>query len=112
MRYRDGNQRDRAFFGMAPEDGSYQILGDLCNYYTRGDWLRQRHGVCNRAEVAEAHSHRHGPPALAFRPQARADPVGQVAERPADDLVANGPSAERRLRTNRVGVNLGPNGPK
>ena len=70
MRYRDGKQRDRAFFGMAPEDGSHQVLGDLREDGSRGDGSGQSDGVCHRAEVAEPHPHRHGPPGLALRPQA------------------------------------------
>ena len=110
MRYRDGKQGDGAFFGMTPEDSSHQVLGDLGEDGSCGDRLWQRHGVCDRAEVAEAHPHRHGPPALALRPQARADPVGKVAERPADDRVLDGPSAERRLRSDRAGADMGPDG--
>src|SRR3712207_8802923 len=42
----DGKQRNRAFFGMGPEDSSHQVLGDFGEDCSRGDGLRQRHRVC------------------------------------------------------------------
>src|SRR5436309_15839656 len=33
-----------------------------------------------------------------------------MAERPANDRVLDGPSAERRLRSNRAGADMGPDG--
>ena len=62
------------------------------------------------AEIGPAHPHRDAPAAKRFRPQTRADAVGEMAQCRAHDLVGRGLSAEGGLRAGRAGPAVGLDG--
>ena len=86
------------------QDAAHQILGDLGKRRCRGDRRGQRERARDRAEIGEAHPHRHGPAGPGLGAQPRPDPIRKMAQRRPEHALFGRLPADRRLGAGRVGA--------
>ena len=90
------------------EDRAHQLLGDLGEDHSRGDWRVERYRASGRVQAGEANADRHGSTRPGLGSEAGPDSICKMKQGGADDSLCGGLPTDRRLRSYRSGpsVNL------